>query len=219
MKKMVPLLSIALTVSSVPAARAQDVPTLARSGAVTQVLLTPHGDPDGLILRDGTLVRFPPHTVLEPSALRIGSEVHAEGEAAMSPSGITLFDSTVEAANRRIVDAEAEPSPGTRPPPPHERPALVPLSVAGKVRVLLSNREGVIDGFVLEDGSVVHAGPRAGLSQLGVAPSVQVVASGMGGSYDAGRSLRAETLQVANGPVLTLERKGPKGPKGAPPPR
>ena len=36
-------------------------PTPTASGTVQQYLLTPHGEVEGLLLTDGTIVRFPPH--------------------------------------------------------------------------------------------------------------------------------------------------------------
>src|SRR5438094_9990166 len=36
-------------------------PTPTVSGTVQQYLLTPHGEVEGLLLSDGTIVRFPPH--------------------------------------------------------------------------------------------------------------------------------------------------------------
>src|SRR5438874_1258041 len=42
-----------------PLAPGQPTPTV--SGTVQQYLLTPHGEVEGLLLSDGTIVRFPPH--------------------------------------------------------------------------------------------------------------------------------------------------------------
>ncbi len=175
---------------------------LPRDGVVEWVLVNPHGDPDGLLLRDGTLVRFPPHAVSNPALLRVGMQVHAEGDAATSPSGVTLFDATVSSGGRTLADASLPPAP----PPPVRRgvPEEKELSVTGKIRVLLTNPDGIIDGFLLEDGTVVHAGPHARLSRLGVAPGSQVVVRGLGGSYPQGRSLHAQTIQVGDGATTAL---------------
>src|SRR5207244_9529633 len=42
-----------------PTPLGQPTPTV--SGTVQQYLLTPHGEVEGLLLTDGTIVRFPPH--------------------------------------------------------------------------------------------------------------------------------------------------------------
>lgn len=39
--------------------RAQQTPSV--TGTVQQYLLTPHGEVEGMLLKDGTAVRFPPH--------------------------------------------------------------------------------------------------------------------------------------------------------------
>src|SRR5262249_41497765 len=44
-----------------PPPQASGQPTPTASGTVHQYLLTPHGEVEGLLLTDGTIVRFPPH--------------------------------------------------------------------------------------------------------------------------------------------------------------
>ena len=46
---------------ALPAPSAPVQPTPSVSGTVQQYLLTPHGEVEGLLLSDGTVVKFPPH--------------------------------------------------------------------------------------------------------------------------------------------------------------
>lgn len=190
------------------------VPHLVRDGVITQVLVNPRGEPDGLVLRDGTLVRFPPHALQDGAALRVGAQVRAEGEPGTTPNGITLFDARVSGGGHVLADAALSPPAAPRPPPAAGPDSdLQAQRASGIVRTLLASPDGVIDGFILEDGTVVHAGPHARLSRLGVIAGSKVVVTGLGGAYPQGRSLRAETLQVNGGPAYQI---GPRVP--APPP-
>ncbi|HEY0250348.1 MAG TPA: hypothetical protein VGC41_02435, partial [Kofleriaceae bacterium] len=66
-----------------------------RDGTVEHVLLSPRGDCDGVVLRDDTVVRFPPHAVLAAVQLRPGSTIHVTGAEARTSDGTTIFDARV----------------------------------------------------------------------------------------------------------------------------
>jgi hypothetical protein len=191
------------------------LPLLTRDGTVAQVLVNPDGDADGLLLQDGTLVRFMPHAVADLAPLRVGAVVQTRGEPATTPSGLTLFDAQVTSAGRTVV-ADAVATPPRLPPPPGGPDSqLRTMTVSGRARLLLTNPDGVVDGLLLEDGTVVHAGPRARLSRLGITPGKAVTVTGVGGAYPQGRSLHAQTIQLANGPIYAVDRLPPPPP---PPP-
>jgi hypothetical protein len=78
--------------------------------------------------------------------------------------------------------------------------------------MLLVNPDGVVDGFLLEDGTVVHAGPGARLPRLGITVGAQVRVAGVGGAYPQGRSLLADTLQLGQGASYRLGRRAPLPP-------
>jgi hypothetical protein len=198
-----------------PVARAQNPPPpvlapMTREGAIEQILVNAHGDPDGLLLRDHTLVRFRPDAFDGNARLRVGEEVRVDGEPATTPSGLSLFEARVWADGRLVVGgATAGPPRPPAPPKPDPDADLHPMSVRGRVRLLLTNPDGVIDGLLLEDGTVVQSGPQAHLSRLGIVSGIMVTATGLGGSYVQGRSLHALTLQVGDGAVYSIGRRLP----------
>jgi hypothetical protein len=190
--------------------RVVSAPTSARDGTIQQVLLTPRGDIDGLLLGDGTAVRFPPHAVIDVTQLRAGSAVHVEGSRVADPDGATLFDARVTIGASVVADA------GRPPPPPGDpratEPALTSLTVHGRVTRVLANPDGVADAVVLDDGTMIHVGPGDALARAGVAKGVELTATGLGGAYPTGRSIAADTVKVGNRAAVTIDRTPPPRP-------
>jgi hypothetical protein len=57
----------------------QRAPPIA-TGAIRRFLINPHGEVDGFLLADGTLVKFPPHMAGElTAAVKIGDTVSVRG--------------------------------------------------------------------------------------------------------------------------------------------
>jgi hypothetical protein len=185
-------------------------PEATRDGTIEHVLVSPRGDIDGLLLKDGTVVRFPPHAVVAAAQLRPGSVVHASGAQVTGSDGPTLFDARVTVGGAIVADAALPPPPPRRIEDPE--PALLSLTATGRVIRVLANPEGIADAVILEDGTVVHVGPGNALGRAGIAKGAQVTATGLGGKYPSGRSLDAETLKVGAGATLTIDRVPPPRP-------
>src|SRR2546428_4645776 len=102
-----------------PPFAASAAPTVA--GRIQQYLLTPHGEVDGLLLADGTAVRFPPHLgVALASTARPGDAVSAVGF--LGP--VTSYGRSMKAlavTNTATVQTVMDQPPATRPLPPHLR--------------------------------------------------------------------------------------------------
>jgi hypothetical protein len=191
-----------------PPPRAVSGPNSSRDGTIQRVLASPRGDVDGLLLSDGTVVRFPPHAVVDAKQLRPGVAVHADGAGVAGADGQTLFDARVTVGGAIVADANRPPpAPGAAP-----EPALASMTVRGRVIRVLASPEGVADAVILDDGTDVHASLGDSFARAGVAKGVELTATGLGGVYPAGRSLDAETLRVGNGTSVTVDRLPPPRP-------
>jgi len=66
----------------------RDEPPMKATGKVSELATNPHGDLDGLVLADGTEVKFPPHQSKELGRLvAVGDEVRVEGRRHETPKG------------------------------------------------------------------------------------------------------------------------------------
>lgn len=94
---------------------------MSAAGKVTEFARAPHGEIDGLVLEDGTIVKFPPHQDQELKELvSIGDKVEIEGRRHTTPEGdIHLHADKIEAHGKMIERDEPGPGPGGPRGPKH----------------------------------------------------------------------------------------------------
>ena len=128
-------------------------PTPTVSGTVQQYLLTPHGEVEGLLLADGTIVRFPPHlSAALASTVKPGDAVTVAGFL-MSATGQGQTVKALTITNTATGQTVADQPPASRPLPPELRGlTLTPLTVRGTVARLVVNDHGDVDGLILSSG-------------------------------------------------------------------
>jgi hypothetical protein len=138
-------------------ALAQPAPTYdpaqlpAMKGKVAQYTLTPRGDVDGLILDDGTEVHVPPSVSTElVFAVRPGDAVTIHGLKARAEPMIAAASVTNDASGVTVM-ANVGRRMGWRAPP---------IEDTSKVKEVLHEARGDMNGVLLEDGTVVRLPPR-----------------------------------------------------------
>jgi hypothetical protein len=165
-------------------------------------LLNPDGEVDGLLLADGTVVKFPPHlgSVLS-AAVKPGANVSVVGfPGASTPYGhaVHALSITNTATGQMIVDQP----PATPPVPPFARGLTrTPLSVSGTVARFLMNPPGDVDGLVLTSGEEVRFPPHIGqavVTALGGRAGTPITASGYGTRNALGTAVEADSMVVGN---------------------
>jgi hypothetical protein len=189
-------------------APAQATPSV--TARVQQYLLTPHGEVDGLLLADGTAVRFPPHQgVALASTVKPGDNISAVGFLGPTTAygrAMKALTITNTATGQTVVDQP----PLSRPVPPHLRGLVrAPLTVTGPVARFLVNPKGDVDGLVLTTGEQVKFKPHHGvliLTLLGRTGGA-VTASGYGTRNAFGTVVDAESVAIGT-QALSLRGKG-----------
>ncbi len=166
---------------------------VSHEGEVACVLLNPHGDLDGFILKDGTLIRVRP-TAANPQLIA-GARVRAEGEG--TPSFVHA-DKVTLTATGAVLDLS---TPARALPAPR---ALTMLDDSSIVLQVVNNPEGEIDTLVLQDGSIVKLPPKL-RDQAGDALTVgtKLTARGEGGTYGLVKAFRADRVQLASGQIFS----------------
>ncbi len=88
---------------------------MSASGRVSRLLYTGHGDVNGVLLDNGSIVRFPPHVGAElASTLQPDSMVHAKGWGSRGPLGSALEATAIGSTADGMRELFA--SPGVEPP-------------------------------------------------------------------------------------------------------
>lgn len=177
-----------------------DLPEVTRDGTVARVLINPHGETDGLLLQDGTVLRFHPTSSIN---VAVGQTIHVTGRG-----------------REKLVEADAIlPSSGTvlrlaPGAPPAIPPApLTTVSEANVVEQVLTNAEKEPDLLILKNGTLVRLPPslREGASDL-FKPGASIQIEGEGGTYDGTKSVHARRIVIAGRELVD------RGPLGGPPP-
>ncbi|MGB8871842.1 MAG: hypothetical protein ACLPOQ_07140 [Desulfobaccales bacterium] len=169
------------------------------TGTVQQYLLTPHGEVDGVLLQDGTVVRFPPHLGTALAGLaKPGDEVAVVGFLGpTTPHGRAIKALTI--TNEKTGQSVVDHPPSTPPLPPDMRGlAHKPLTVRGAVARLLVNDKGDVDGLILVGGEQVKFPPPNGpvVAKMLEEGKKTVEASGNGTTNTFGTVVDAMSLSM-----------------------
>ena len=155
-------------------------------------MMNPDGLIDGILLSDGTIVRFALHmsqqlvqTVKPQDSVSVDGFIEYQG---------TIHATTITnpASQQSVVDT---PPSAQNPPPSSSQEVRQPMSVTGTIKVLTHAARGEIDGAVLDNGTIVHIPPHMGaqyanLFQVGAT----LAAAGFGTINTYGRSLEATSI-------------------------
>lgn len=195
-------------------------------GVVAQYDLTPRGDIDGLILRDGTEVHLPPHLSTELAAIvKPGSAVTVHGLKARAIPLVQAMSITDDASGRTVTDDRA----GMHPPRPHgppRRPGLFgppappgpddfgqKLEARGTVKMQLHGPQGDLNGVLLDNGTMIHLPPPEAMRLASaLAVGKPVVATGFGVRNSLGQSIAARRIGAAEDSMNDILEPAPPPP-------
>jgi hypothetical protein len=169
------------------------------SGTISQLNYGPEMEVTSFLMNGNTLVTFPPHVgaALSPT-LRAGEIVQVNGYSSSTTSGMQRIELiTMTAAGKTF----SVPQPGQ----------FSSYSGSGKVAQLNYNREGYVDGFVLDNGVFVKMPPPVAAS-LGSSLSVGSQLSITGNSHQTMTGRTVIDLQSLNGQTVAYAPPGPPAP-------
>jgi hypothetical protein len=183
------------------------------AGIVAQFLINPHGEIDGIILKDGTEIHLPPH--LSPQigkAIAVGEKIKVRG---VRPRGVHMISAiAIESAKGvKIID--------NGPPDDHRhgkdarkaraKDDAKPAEVAGIVRRALHGPKGEVRGVLLEDGTAIRF-PKHEAARLKslTKEGSKFAARGHARTSDFGTLMEAREIGTS---AKTRKPIGPKPPK------
>lgn len=184
-------------------------------GQVQQFTLSPRGDIDGLILKDGTEVKTPPHlSTAIAYAVKPGDKVTIHGLRAAALPLVQATAITDHASGRTIVDTGPAPRPpGVAAPPEPNADGVVELQ--GAVRMSLHGARGEINGLLLQDGTVLRFPPDAAANMANLLqPGKNVVAEGAQVMSPVGKVMQVNAIGTSRADLVPVA--GPAGPGPGP---
>jgi hypothetical protein len=210
-KHLIPIMATNVVAAATSFAQLPPAPAAATeqiAGAVGMYLLIPRGEVDGLLLADGTQVKFPPHMSADLTrTVRPGDSITAQGVREAFPV-FTAFTITNATSGQSLNEVRP-----TQPPPPNLRGVnLTPMQADGKIKALLHAPRGEIEGAVLDNGTIVRIAPRASEQFMSIFQTgAAISARGYGTQNEFGSCFESTEIGAA-GQTLTPVY-------GAPPPR
>jgi hypothetical protein len=185
---------------------------VSKNGTIQQTLLTPQGDITGLLLTDGSAIRFrpiPAHQmslfypgmVVRASGASTGgkSDGHLEADLISFPTENKVIDLTPVSPGHEITTEI--PSPAGEPsllqphPAPFPEQTLTLMRDTAPIKAVLRSPRGKVEMLVLSDGTSVSVPPRLSASissRLKVGDRVAI--AGPGAKYLFGTAMEADQL-------------------------
>jgi hypothetical protein len=168
----------------------------ATRSTVTHLLVNPHGDLDGLLLRNGLEVHVPPH--LSPALegrIRVGDRVQVNGVRVRGQS-LLVAVAIHPAQGQPVIDE----GPGAaKKKPKKERAKGQRWGYGGTVQRLVHGPRGDVHGALLEDGTLLRFPPHTSRRYAKL--------------FEVGRSVDVEGtwLNTAHGGVLDVDHVAASG--------
>jgi hypothetical protein len=127
------------------------------SGALKQFLVNPRGEIDGLILKDGTEVHFPPHMSSQiEKAITIGKKVKVRGVRPRNSDVIAGVSLQAEKGDWIVDDGPPKEKGRKIKGKDREKPETMPGNASGVVQRALHGPKGEVRGVLLETGETIR---------------------------------------------------------------
>lgn len=120
-----------------------------------------HQDIDGVLLEDGTDVRFPPHIGRQVKvAIKIGDAIKIDGQTKTKPRAEIVLEARRIQTRNEVIEI---PRPKAHHPKPTHSSGEA-MNANGRLVEFHFNRHGELDGFRLDDETEVKFPPHLGSS-------------------------------------------------------
>ncbi len=173
-----------------------------QKGTVSQILMNPEGDADGLLLENGLQVKFPPHLSMDLRAAVAPADLVTIKGVEERGKVVRAQTITNDKSGKAVVDTPPAHARGEKPPPPprggpKERlQGLTELAVKGKIKNQLFGPRGDVNAVILTGGEIVRVGPRVtDGTKVKLEVGQTIEAKGFGTKNEFGQSIEATELK------------------------
>jgi hypothetical protein len=176
------------------------------SGVVSQYLTNPQGRIEGVLLTDGTQVRYAPQVDADfARTIRVNEKISAQGD---TEKGHAFRALTISDLASRSTVAETRKSAVPLPSPADRvKSELKPLKAEGSIAALLSSPQGEPDGMVLDSKTIVRFPPEAAQRLVNLLTVGQkITAKGLGTENEFGCSIEAAEIGAPGQAPIVLQQ-------------
>ncbi len=175
------------------------------NGTISQFNYGPEGRVEGFLISPGTMVFLPPDWAMQVETIaKRGDPVKVTGYSAPLPSGMQVIDAqtlTVAGKNLSLLQP-TQPSP---------------YAGSGVIRQLNYDRDGTVNGFVLDNGMIARTPPFGTSDVSAIKAGAQIALSGFARTAATGRTVVDVQSITVNGQTISMNA-GPFDAPPAPPP-
>ena len=79
------------------------------SGRIAYISCSPHGDPEGIVLEDGSFIKVPPHSLLEKDLLKGDAQASGTGELVAETPNAVIHHAVVKIGKVTASDDSVPP--------------------------------------------------------------------------------------------------------------
>jgi hypothetical protein len=180
-------------------------------GTITQISLSPHGMPEGIVLDSEVFVKIPPHTLINPELLQVGAEVTGSGESSQYKLNKTIRHAQVFIDDELVADDQLGPKENDELKEKHHKdikkmkaPKKNLLTREGTVIAVSSKKHGEVDRLLLDDGTSVHIPKEIEVHEDDFKLGDLMYIEGEGQEFEDHSFLRAQFIMNEEGQILSV---------------
>lgn len=171
-------------------------------GPIKYLSFSPHGDPEGFVLANGTFVKVPPHSLLLKDLFKIGATVSGEGELLTEKPNRVVHRAKVHQGKKVMSDDSGtkdhreslkeihKKDLKARKSAPSEK-----IKIKGTVVAVGTKPKGEVDRIIFQDGFSVHVPKEMELSANDIAVGDKFEIKGESRAYGKNCFVKAESVK------------------------
>lgn len=172
------------------------------AGSIQLITCSSHGEPEGIVLKDGTFLKIPPHSLQAKDLFKVGAAVKGSGELlTKTPNRVfqhvkllkgqkVLADDSMKKRAREALKEHHKKELKTMKETPSKK-----VKLAGVIAAIGTKPKGEVDRLVFADGTSVHLKKELELSPRDIHIGESYEVTGKSRKYAGSLFLKAESLR------------------------
>jgi hypothetical protein len=172
-------------------------------GSILYISLSPHGDPEGVVLEDGSFIKAPPHSLVAKELFKVGAMVTGEGELLVESPNRVFHHVVIKSGSKVMSDDSGSKDDREDLKEKHKADLKTrkdakdePLVLKGKLVAIATKPKGEVDRFIFEDGTSVHISKEIELDADDCELGAMFEVKGKARNYGTSRFLKADSVKA-----------------------